>query len=277
MAGPQDPGGRLDARDARPAILVRGLGVRYNLTLTRRTTLKSALSGWGRSTATASRHFWALRGVDLVVQHGEVVGLIGPNGAGKTTLLLALAGILEPSEGQIVVDGRVSTLLTLGAGFDLELTGRENIRLAGAFLGIERRTLEALTPAIIEFADIGAFVDAPVKTYSLGMKARLGFAIATAVTPDILLLDEVLGTGDQEFRAKSQVRIRELMTQARAIVVVTHDLPYVQEFCNRAILLEQGRIVHDGDPEETVATYRERVNEKRLLAAAGRFEGGPSA
>jgi ABC-type polysaccharide/polyol phosphate transport system ATPase subunit len=149
--------------------------------------------------------------------------------------------------------------------------------LAGAFLGIERRTLEALTPAIIEFADIGAFVDAPVKTYSLGMKARLGFAIATAVTPDILLLDEVLGTGDQEFRAKSQVRIRELMTQARAIVVVTHDLPYVQEFCNRAILLEQGRIVHDGDPEETVATYRERVNEKRLLAAAGRFEGGPSA
>lgn len=277
MAGPQVAGEGLVTRDRRPAILVQGLGVRYNLTLTRRTTLKSALSGWGRRSATASRHFWALRGVDLVVQHGEVVGLIGPNGAGKTTLLLALAGILEPSEGQIVVDGRVSTLLTLGAGFDLELTGRDNIRLAGAFLGIDRRTLETLTPAIIEFADVGAFVDAPVKTYSLGMKARLGFAIATAVTPDILLLDEVLGTGDQEFRAKSQVRIRELMTQAKAIVVVTHDLPYVQEFCNRAILLEQGRIVHDGSPDETVAIYRERVNQKRLLAAAGRFEGGSSA
>jgi len=260
---------------AQPAILVRGLGVRYNLTLTRRTTLKSTLARLGRrSAAPGARHFWALKDLDLAVEHGETIGLIGPNGAGKSTLLLAIAGILEPSTGSIVVDGRVSTLLTLGAGFDADLTGRDNIRLAGAFLGIEGRELEALTPGILDFADIGDFIDAPVKTYSLGMKARLGFSIATAITPDILLLDEVLGTGDQEFRAKSQLRIRELMTRAKAIVMVTHDLTYVTEFCNRAVLLEQGRLVHDGAPEETVALYRERVAKKKLLAAgtSGRFE-----
>jgi ABC-type polysaccharide/polyol phosphate transport system ATPase subunit len=262
--------------DATPAIEVRGLGVRYNLTLTRRTTLKSTLARLGRrSGAPGARHFWALKDLDLAVQHGETIGLIGPNGAGKSTLLLAIAGILEPSTGSILVDGRVSTLLTLGAGFDADLTGRDNIRLAGAFLGIEGKELEALTPGILDFADIGDFIDAPVKTYSLGMKARLGFSIATAITPDILLLDEVLGTGDQEFRAKSQLRIRELMTQAKAIVMVTHDLTYVTEFCNRAVLLEQGRLVHDGAPDETVALYRERVTTNKLLAAgtSGRFEG----
>ncbi len=261
--------------DAAPAILVRGLGVRYNLTLTRRTTLKATVARFGRrSAALGARHFWALKDLDLEVQHGETVGLIGPNGAGKSTLLLVLAGILEPSTGSILVDGRVSTLLTLGAGFDADLTGRDNIRLSGAFLGIEGRELEALTPGILDFADIGDFIDAPVKTYSLGMKARLGFSIATAIKPDILLLDEVLGTGDQEFRAKSQLRIRELMTHAKAIVMVTHDLTYVTEFCNRAVLLEQGTIVHDGAPDETVALYRERVTKKKLLAAgtSGRFE-----
>ena len=254
---------------ARPAILVQGLGVRYNLTLTRRTTLKSTLTRLGRRSPTpGARHFWALKDLDLAVEHGEVVGLIGPNGAGKSTLLLALAGILEPSTGSIVVDGRVSTLLTLGAGFDAELTGIDNIRLSGAFLGIDGKQLEALTPGIIDFADIGDFIDAPVKTYSLGMKARLGFSIATSITPDILLLDEVLGTGDQEFRAKSQFRIRELISRARVVVLVTHDLSYVTEFCSRAIRLEKGRIIHDGDPAETVDLYRRRVRESKLLAEA---------
>jgi ABC-type polysaccharide/polyol phosphate transport system ATPase subunit len=210
----------------------------------------------------------ALRDVNLKIEASESVGLIGPNGAGKSTLLLALAGILEPSEGSVRVDGSVSTLLTLGAGFDQDLTGRANIALAGAFLGIPHREMEALTPSIVEFADIGAFMDAPVKTYSTGMKARLGFAIATAITPDILLLDEVLGTGDQTFRAKSQVRIRELVQRARVIVLVTHDLSYVTEFCSRAILMEKGQIVHDGDPEATVELYRRRVREQRLLAEA---------
>ena len=250
------------------AVEIRGLGIHYDLRLTRRTTIKGSLVGMLRRNQSAPTHFWALRHLDLQIFHGEAIGLIGPNGAGKSTLLLALAGILQPSEGSIAIDGRVSTLLTLGAGFDQELTGRDNIALAGAFLGIEHGEMDRLTPSIIEFADIGAFIDAPVKTYSMGMKARLGFSIATAITPDILLLDEVLGTGDQVFRTRSQARVRELISRARVVVLVTHDLSYVTEFCGRAILLEKGQIIHDGDPAETVDLYRRRVRESKLLAEA---------
>jgi ABC-type polysaccharide/polyol phosphate transport system ATPase subunit len=247
------------------AIEVRDLGIRYNLSLTRRTTLKGSLSGWRRR-GDAPNHFWALRHVNLRLEHGEALGVIGPNGAGKSTLLLALAGILSPSEGHVVTQGRVSTLLTLGAGFDQELTGRDNIDLVGAFLGIDHREMAELTPSIIEFAEIGPFIDAPVKTYSTGMRARLGFAIATAITPDILLLDEVLGTGDQVFRARSQLRIRELVDKARAIVMVTHDLPFVTDYCSRAILIELGTVIKEGPPAEIVDLYRQRIAERKLLA-----------
>jgi ABC-type polysaccharide/polyol phosphate transport system ATPase subunit len=247
------------------AVDVRDLGIRYDLRLTRRTTLKSSLAGVvGRGRGPT--HFWALRNVTFRLSRGESLAIIGPNGAGKSTLLVALAGILAPNEGRVAVYGSVSTLLTLGAGFDQDLTGRENIDLAAAFLGIDHREMARLTPAIIEFAEIGPFIDAPVKTYSTGMRARLGFSIATAITPDILLLDEVLGTGDQAFRARSQVRIRELVGKAKAVVLVTHDLPFVSEFCNRAILLERGHIIHEGDPAETVELYRQRVREHKLLA-----------
>ncbi|HET7678348.1 MAG TPA: ABC transporter ATP-binding protein [Candidatus Limnocylindrales bacterium] len=257
----------MDDPGARPAIDVQDLGVRYNLRLTRRTTLKGSLAGLVRSRDQgAATHFWAVRHLTFRVAHGESLAVIGPNGAGKSTLLLALAGILQPSEGRVVLDGRVSTLLTLGAGFEQELSGRDNIDLAAAFLGLDHRQMAELTPRIIEFAEIGPFIDAPVKTYSSGMKARLGFAIATAITPDILLLDEVIGTGDQVFRARSQARIRELVAQARAIVLVTHDMSFVTEFCNRAILLEKGTIIHEGEPAETVELYRERVRQHKLLA-----------
>jgi ABC-type polysaccharide/polyol phosphate transport system ATPase subunit len=263
-----------------PAIDVRDLGIRYSLRLTRRTTLKGSLADlFRRGNGGSPTHFWALRDLSLHLDHGESLAVIGPNGAGKSTLLLALAGILEPSEGEVRINGRVSTLLTLGAGFDLDLTGRDNIDLAAAFLGIDHRLMAELSPSIIEFAEIGPFIDAPVKTYSTGMKARLGFAIATAVTPDILLLDEVLGTGDQTFRARSQARIRELVDKAKAIVLVTHDLNFVTEFCNRAILLEQGTLVAEGNPAEIVALYRDRVARQKLLAEvdAHRFAAPPGA
>ena len=261
------------------AIEVRELGIRYNLRLTRRTTLKCSLAGMVGRREGGPTHFWALRHVSLDVERGESVAVIGPNGAGKSTLLMALAGILAPSEGTIQVVGRVSTLLTLGAGFDAELTGRDNIDLAGAFLGIPPGRMAALTPSIVEFAEIGAFIDAPVKTYSSGMRARLGFSIATAIQPDILLLDEVLGTGDQAFRARSQARIRELVKAAGAIVLVTHDLNYVTEFCSRAILLERGHVIDDGAPADIVELYRERVRERKLLAEneAGRFAAIPGS
>ncbi len=249
------------------AIEVDDLGIRYNLRLTRRTTLKSSIAGLRGGTG-GPTHFWALRHLSFRLEHGESLAVIGPNGAGKSTLLLALAGILEPSEGEIRTNGRVSTLLTLGAGFEQELTGRDNIDLVGAFLGMGHREMARLAPEIIEFADIGAFIDAPVKTYSTGMRARLGFSIATAITPDILLLDEVLGTGDQTFRARSQARVRELVEKAKAIVLVTHDLTYVTEFCNRAILLERGQIILEGEPEPIVEEYRDRVARRKLLAEA---------
>jgi len=194
--------------------------------------------------------------------------VIGPNGAGKSTLLQVLAGIIMPSEGIIDVRGQVSSLLTLGAGFDQELSGRDNILLAGAFLGIDHREMEERLEGIIEFADIGQFIDAAIKTYSAGMRARLGFSIATAVDPDVLLLDEVLGTGDQAFRAKSQVRIRELIKAAKGIVLVTHDMNWVTQFCNKAMLLERGHIVAEGDPADVVRIHQERSERARLEKAA---------
>jgi ABC-type polysaccharide/polyol phosphate transport system ATPase subunit len=167
--------------DDQPAVRIRDLGIRYNLRLTRRNTLKQSLVGMvRRSEEVKQTHFWAVRNLDLDIQRGDNLGVVGPNGAGKTTLLLALAGILAPSEGTVELFGGTSTLLTIGAGFDGDLTGRDNIDLAGAFLGIPHQEMARITPEIIEFADIGPFIDAPLRTYSTGMRARLGFSIATS-------------------------------------------------------------------------------------------------
>ena len=240
-----------------PAIDVRMLGVRYNLRLTRRNTVRDSFKNMARRRE-GPGHFWALRDVSFRVPPGESLAVIGPNGAGKSTLLQVLAGILQPDEGTIEVNGLISSLLTLGAGFDPELSGRDNIQLAGAFMGIPHMEMRARSPGIVEFADIGQFIDAPIKTYSSGMNARLGFSIATAVEPDVLLLDEVLGTGDATFRAKSQERVVELMKAARAIVLVTHDMNWAREFCNHAVLLEGGNVVAAGEPAEVVAMHEER-------------------
>lgn len=247
--------------DAHVAIRVRDVGVKYSLRFTRKTTLhRSFVNLFVR---TPPDEFWALREVSFDLVHGESLAIIGPNGAGKSTLLQVLAGIILPSEGTVEVDGLISSLLTLGAGFDQELTGRENIRLAGAFLGIQGREMAERTPGIIEFADLGPFIDAPIRTYSSGMRARLGFSIATSVDPDILLLDEVLATGDEVFRAKSKARVLDLVRQAKGVVFVTHDMNWVTEFCNRAILLQKGRVVAEGDPAEVVAMHREHSRQAK--------------
>jgi ABC-2 type transport system ATP-binding protein len=244
------------------AIDVREVGVRYNLHYTRKTKLRTTFAHLLRP-GRARGHFWALRNVTFTVQRGESVGVIGPNGSGKSTLLLVLAGIIQPSEGVVEVSGHVSTLLSLQAGFDADLSGRDNIALAGALMGIDHATLEEITPGIIRFADIGAFIDAPMKTYSSGMRARLGFSIATAVDPDILLLDEVLQTGDAKFKEKSRERISDVLRSAKAVVMVTHDLSWITEFCTRAILLDKGRIVADGDPEEVAEMHTEHADARR--------------
>jgi ABC-type polysaccharide/polyol phosphate transport system ATPase subunit len=251
------------------AIAVSGLGVRYNLRFTRKTTLRQSFTNVFRRNSDRT-DFWALQDVSFQLVHGESLGVIGPNGAGKSTLLQVLAGIISPTRGVVDVHGHVSSLLTLGAGFDADLSGEENIRLAGAFMGVEHREMERRIPGIVEFADLGPFIDAPLKTYSSGMRARLGFSIATAIDPDILLLDEVLGTGDQTFREKSRGRVLELVAGAKAIVLVTHDMSWVTEFCNRAMLLEHGRIVAEGDPAEVVEIHREHSQQAR----AQRLQGG---
>jgi ABC-type polysaccharide/polyol phosphate transport system ATPase subunit len=239
------------------AIDVDNLGVRYNLRLTRKTTVRDSFKNLAKRKE-GPTSFWALRDVTFRVQHGESLAVIGPNGAGKSTLLQVLAGIIAPSEGSIHVVGKISSLLTLGAGFDQELTGRDNILLAGAFLGMEHKDMEARLPGIIDFADIGEFIDAPIKTYSSGMRARLGFSISTAVDPDVLLIDEVLATGDAVFRAKSKERIKELTHAAKGIVLVTHDMQWVTEFCNRAMLLDHGHVISEGNPADVVALHQER-------------------
>ncbi len=249
------------------AIDVRNLGVRYNLRLNRKNTLRQTLAtiaGRGEG----DRTFWALQNVSFQLVHGESLAVIGPNGAGKSTLLQTLAGIITPSEGVVDVRGHVSSLLQLGAGFDAELTGRDNIMLAGAFMGMDHGDMVRRAASIIDFADIGQFIDAPIKTYSSGMRARLGFAIATSVDPDILLLDEVLATGDQTFRDKSKARVLELAQGAKAIVLVTHDMVWVTEFCNRAMLIEKGHVVAEGEPAEIVRIHQERSLAEQARKAA---------
>ena len=216
-----------------------------------------------------AEQFWALRHVDLRVQRGESLAVIGPNGAGKSTLLQVLAGIIRPSEGAVDVLGHVSGLLTLGAGFDKELTGRDNILLGGAFLGLDDAVTRELLPSIIDYAELGEFIDAPLRTYSSGMRARLGFAIATSVDPDILLLDEVLATGDANFRAKSKARVIEIVAAAKAVVLVTHDMNWVTEYCNRAILIEKGVMVMEGEPADVVELHRVHTEEARRASDRG--------
>ncbi len=248
------------------AIRADELGVRYSLKLTRKQTIRDSVVR--RVRREGDPDFWALRNVSFGVMQGESLGVIGPNGAGKSTLLQVLAGILLPSEGVVEVDGHISSLLTLGVGFDEDLSGVENIRLAGAFMGIDHEVVEERLAAIIDYADLGQFIDAPIKTYSSGMRARLGFSIATSVEPDILLLDEVLATGDAVFREKSKQRVLELVRQAKAIVLVTHDMNWVTDYCNRAILIERGLIVLDGKPEEVVALHQEHAAQRKAEAAA---------
>ena len=248
------------------AIQATGLGVRYSLRFTKKTTLRQSLGQVFSREALES--FWALREVSFDVERGESLAVIGPNGAGKSTLLQVLAGIILPSEGAVEVNGHISSLLTLGAGFDQDLSGNDNILLAGAFMGLDDRMVRDLLPSIIEYADLGQFIDAPIKTYSSGMRARLGFAIATSVDPDILLLDEVLATGDAEFRSKSKARVIELVRAAKGIVLVTHDMAWVTEYCNRAILLEKGRLLVEGAPADVVRVHEERSAQRKAERAA---------
>jgi lipopolysaccharide transport system ATP-binding protein len=205
------------------------------------------------------RRFNALNGVSIEVNRGEVFGLIGPNGAGKSTLLKLVARVLRPTRGRVLVMGHVAPLLEVGAGFHPELTGRENIFLNGAMLGFNRQEMQEKFPRIVEFSELGDFIDAPLRTYSSGMSARLGFAVATDTQPDILIVDEILSVGDEAFQHKSFERIQAIKAQGATILLVSHAMSTIETMCQRAAWLHHGKIVAMGTAKEVVDRYLGRV------------------
>lgn len=201
------------------------------------------------------QEFWALKNISFEVKKGDRVGIVGVNGAGKSTLLKIISGVMKPTEGNIQIKGKLVPLLELGAGFDTNYTGKENIFLNGAMLGYTKEFLEEKYNEIVEFSEIGKFIDVPLKNYSSGMRARLGFSIATMVEPEILVLDEVLSVGDAKFRKKSQDRIMSLFDKGITVLFVSHSIGQVKKLCNKAIWLEKGKIVMQGDVEEVCEAY----------------------
>ena len=199
--------------------------------------------------------FWALKGVSLSVRRGEAVGIIGKNGAGKSTLFKVMCGVLRPERGTVEIRGRISPLIELEAGFHPELTGIENIYLNGAIYGMTRREVQRKLPQIVEFSGLGKFIHSPIRTYSSGMHARLGFSLAINVDADILLVDEVLAVGDAEFQEKCYRRIKGMRQEGVTIVYVSHNLNSVVDICDRALWLDEGEIRMEGDPEEVVKSY----------------------
>jgi ABC-type polysaccharide/polyol phosphate transport system ATPase subunit len=249
-----------DARQDDWAIQVESAWLSFRVKRDRPTTIKEMVLCMlrGRGRGYSEGLFWALQDVSFTVRRGERLGVIGPNGSGKTTLLSLIANIYPPDKGHVTTRGRTVGLLGLGVGFDPEMTGRENIYLNASLFGLTRRAIDERIDDIIAFADIGDFIDAPVRTYSTGMATRVGFAVAAHIDADILLLDEVLAVGDAEFRQKSMARTLGLRDAGRTLILVSHDLSAVSEMCHRAIWLEHGRIVESGPVDEVVQAYERR-------------------
>lgn len=203
-------------------------------------------------------NFLALDDVTLVVPRGTVHGVIGHNGAGKSTMLKVISRVIKPTKGRVIVYGKVAPLLELGAGFHPELTGRENIFLNGALLGYSRDDMEHLVEPIIEFSELREFIDAPIRTYSSGMQARLGFAVATAVDPDILIVDEILGVGDEAFKKKCEDRMNEYRKNGTTIFLVSHEMSAIEKMCQNVTWLDHGRHMMTGEPDKVIAAFRKK-------------------
>lgn len=237
------------------AVWVEKVSVRYRLPLEPIRSFKEHAIRWLKG-GLGTRDFWALKDADLEIKSGEFFGVVGPNGAGKSTLLKVLSRVLRPTSGRVRVWGRVAPLLELGAGFDMELTGRENVFFNGTILGYSRGEIAERFEAIVDFAGVREFIDKPLRNYSTGMVIRLGFAVATAVQPEILILDEVLAVGDAEFQVKSAQRIDEFHKNGATIILVTHDLSAVRRMCRRAAWLSGGQVRAVGPAEEVARRYQ---------------------
>ena len=248
------------------AVKVNDLSVTYRTTFERKPTLKQALVRFGRGQR-AVREVEAIKNVSFEVRNGTSMGIIGSNGAGKSTLMRAMAGILPPTSGSIEVWGRASTLLALGVGFNQNLSGRENIILGGLAAGLSRREVEERAADVAEWTELGDFIDMPMRTYSSGMSARVGFSVAVHMKPDILMIDEALSTGDAHFREKANAKMGELRDSARAMFLVSHGLGSIKEMCNEAIWLDRGKLMMRGEPGAVVNAYMKFVKVKKRESA----------
>lgn len=242
-------------------IVVENLGVRFRIQEQKVDSLKEYFVRLVKRKLNY-KEFWALREVNLSIRKGDRVGILGLNGAGKSTLLKCIAGVLKPTEGSVTVKGNIVPLLELGAGFDKDYTGAENIFFYGSMLGYSKAFIKERFNEIVEFSELGSFINVPVKNYSSGMKARLGFSIATIVEPEILILDEVLSVGDAKFRKKSAKKLTKMMKKGVTVLFVSHSSSQVLENCNKAIILEHGHVIASGKAEKICAQYEEMIGVK---------------
>lgn len=242
----------------KPAIIVDNVSMKFNLSKEKVDSLKEYIIKVIRKEIQYNE-FWALKNISFSIEQGDRVGILGLNGAGKSTLLKVIAGVFKPTEGTVEKKGKLVPLLELGAGFDPQYTGKENIFLYGAMLGYSKGFIESRFDEIVEFAGLQDFIDVPIKNYSSGMKSRLGFSIATLVSPKILILDEVLSVGDAKFKKKSEKKVMDMFDSGVTVLFVSHSLAQVKRICNKAMILEKGRLLTYGDIETVAAQYEKMI------------------
>lgn len=241
------------------AVELKQVGIKFNLSQEKVDSLKEYIIKFLKKELMYNE-FWALKDVSFTVNKGERLGILGLNGAGKSTLLKIIAGVYKPTEGSVTHNGVIAPMLELGAGFDPQYTGAENIFLYGSVLGYSKNYLKERFDEIVAFSELEKFINVPLKNYSSGMRARLGFAIATIADPDILILDEVLSVGDAKFRKKSETKIMEMFDRGVTVLFVSHSLEQVQRLCNKAIILEHGRLIANGDVDDVAEIYKKMIN-----------------
>lgn len=244
----------VDMRPKRVAVRVENVSVTYRTTFERTPTFKSAITRLGRGER-AVREVEAIKNVSFEVFDGTALGIVGSNGAGKSTLVRTLGGILPPTSGRIEVHGKISALLALGVGFNAQLSGSENVMLGGLAAGMSRQQIRERAQEIEDFAELGDFMEMPIRTYSSGMRSRLAFAVSVHMDPDILMIDEALSAGDAKFKKKAAAKMHDLMGSARAMFIVSHSMPSIKEMCNRAIWLHKGELKLEGEVDEVIAAY----------------------
>ncbi len=249
-----------------PLVIADQLGIKYDHDKKKIDDYKSQVHKlFSRRDRSGENNFWALKNISFSGYPGEVIGIIGSNGAGKTTLCRVLAGLLHPDRGRMEVNGKISTLLSLGTGFNKELSGRENILLNGMMLGLSRKEILKLLPAIEDFCGIGSYIERPIRQYSTGMKARLGFSIASALEAEILVIDEVLSTGDLEFTKRAAKKMKRLVEKSGLVLIVSHNMSFVEKNCSRLLWIDRGVLKADGFPTEVIEQYKEEMSKRADL------------